>query len=164
MDFLVCAVKIATAMPPPLCIRSRRHLFRWTPRCMVLANSTNFIEDMSCVHHRSKPLMTTTATDTFFCSPNRGTKVSLCGWQEWEVYSPVRWTMLGPSSVHEDNSKCYFVNQNVCTNAQCHLTIRREQCHPTTQRHPAIIVVAFTWKYSKYRIHRKTCETNYSLT
>jgi hypothetical protein len=39
--------------------------------------------------------------------------------------------MLGPSSAHEDNGKRYFVNQNVCTNAQCHLTIRGEQCHPT---------------------------------
>ena len=61
----VCS-KNATAMPPPLCIKSRRHLFRWTPHSMVLANSTNFIEDMSWVHHRSKPLMTTTTTDTFF--------------------------------------------------------------------------------------------------
>ena len=33
---------------------------------MVLANLTNFIEDMSWVHHRSKPLMTTTTTNTFF--------------------------------------------------------------------------------------------------
>jgi hypothetical protein len=32
---------------------------------MILANSTNFIEDMSWVHHRSKPLMTTATTDTF---------------------------------------------------------------------------------------------------
>ena len=65
-DFLACVVKNATAMPPLLCVRSRQHLFRWTPRFMVLTNSTNFIEDMSWVHHRSKPLMTTTTTDTFF--------------------------------------------------------------------------------------------------
>ena len=65
-DFLACAVKNATTVLPPLCIRSRRHLFRWTPRFMVLTNSTNFIEDMSWVHHRSKPLMTTTTTDMFF--------------------------------------------------------------------------------------------------
>ena len=48
------------------CALLRRHLFRWTPRCMVLANSTNFIKDMSWIHHRSKPLMTTTTTDMFF--------------------------------------------------------------------------------------------------
>ena len=66
----VCS-KNATAMPPPLCIRSRRHLFRWTPSCMVLANSTNFIEDMSWVHYRSKPLMTTTTTDMFLFTKPR---------------------------------------------------------------------------------------------
>jgi hypothetical protein len=64
--FGVCSKKCNNYASPPLCIRSTWHLFRWTPRCMVLANSTNFIEDMSWVHHRSKPLMTTTTTDTFF--------------------------------------------------------------------------------------------------
>ena len=35
----------STAMAHPFCIRSRRDLFRWTPRCMVLSSSTNFIKE-----------------------------------------------------------------------------------------------------------------------
>jgi hypothetical protein len=61
----VCTKK-CNSYASSLCIRLSQHLFRWTPRCTVLENSINFIEDMSWVHHRSKPLMTTTTTDTFF--------------------------------------------------------------------------------------------------
>ena len=115
----VCS-KNATSMPPPLCIRWRRHLFGWTPPYMFLANSTNFIEDMSWVHHASKPLMTTTTTDMFFVHQTEAQRYLArheLGWQEWEVSCPVRWMMLGPSSAHEKNGKHYFVNQSVCTNA-----------------------------------------------
>ena len=68
--------KNATSMPPPLCIRSSRDLFRWTSRCMVVTSSTIFIRHMQIrwvgfttdQSHSfwawSERLMTTTTTDT----------------------------------------------------------------------------------------------------
>ena len=64
-----------------------------------------------------------------FGSPNRGTKQPLCGWQEWDVSGPVRFTMLRLSRVQWDNGKCSFVNENVCTNAYDTNTIRRIQIY-----------------------------------
>jgi len=68
--------KNATSMPPPLCIRSSQDLFRWTPRCMAITNSTIFIRHMQIrwvgfttdQSHSFwawlERLMTTTTTDT----------------------------------------------------------------------------------------------------
>jgi len=64
-----------------------------------------------------------------FGSPNQGTKQPLRGWQEWDVSSPVRFTMLGLSCVQWDNGKCSFVNKNVCTNAYDMNTIRHVQIY-----------------------------------
>ena len=41
----VCS-KNATSMPPPLCIRLSRDLFRWTPHCIADTSSTIFIRHM----------------------------------------------------------------------------------------------------------------------
>ena len=134
----MCSKKNAIAMPPPLCIRSRRHLFRWTPHFMVLANSTNFIKDMSWVHHRSKPLMTTTTIDTFFVHQTEAQRYPCADGKSEKCLA----RLDGRCSDHQVRTKIIInvtVNQNVCTNAQCHLTIRGEQCHSTTQRHPTII-------------------------
>ena len=71
----VCS-KNATSMPPPLCIRLNRDLFRWTLRSMVVTSSTIFIRHMQIrwvgfttdQSHSFwawlERLMTTTTTDT----------------------------------------------------------------------------------------------------
>ena len=71
----VCS-KNATSMPPSLCIRLSRDLFRWTPCCMAIASSRIFIRHMQIRRVRfmmdqshsfcawSERLMTTTTNDT----------------------------------------------------------------------------------------------------
>ena len=68
---------------------------------MVLANSTNFIEDMSWVHHRSKPLMTTTITDTFFVHQTEAQRYPYAVGKS-EKCGPVRWMLFcEPKCLHK---------------------------------------------------------------
>jgi hypothetical protein len=46
-----------------------------------------------------------------------------------DVYGLVRIAMVRLSHVHQGNSKGYFVNQNVCTNARITCIIRGVKCY-----------------------------------
>jgi hypothetical protein len=120
-DFLACVVKIATSMPPLLCIRSRR-LVQMNSSLQGCCKFNNFYQThankMSWVHNGSEPLILSMIRATHdyyhywyvFGSPLQ----PLHGWQEWDASGPVRFAMLGLSRVHRDNGKCSFVNKNVC--------------------------------------------------